>query len=118
MCTGPLWVAAAYLLAIMPADFIMSRQMLLGVKTRAERIKPGRNEQAHQTSRRHNLLNLSVRGEMLRRSTAASQARVQKSGRAFNGQGCDRPAGFQPRAQDLRLCRRLMSRRIVNRNIT
>jgi hypothetical protein len=96
MRTGPLWVAAAYLLAIMPADFIMSRQMLLGVKTRAERIKPGRNEQAHQTSRRHNLLNLSVRGEMLRRSTAASQARVQKSGRAFNGQGCARPAGFNP----------------------
>lgn len=33
---GPAWVAAAYLLAIIPADFVMSRQMLHGVKTRAE----------------------------------------------------------------------------------
>jgi hypothetical protein len=35
--TGPWWVAAAYLLAIIPADFMMSRQMLRGVKTRVER---------------------------------------------------------------------------------
>jgi hypothetical protein len=35
--TGPWWVAAAYLLAIIPADFVMSRQMLRGVKTRVER---------------------------------------------------------------------------------
>jgi hypothetical protein len=34
---GPAWVAAAYLLAIIPADFVMSRQMLHGVKARAER---------------------------------------------------------------------------------
>ena len=34
---GPWWVAAAYLLAIIPADFVMSRQMLRGVRTRAER---------------------------------------------------------------------------------
>ena len=34
--TGPWWVAAAYLLAIIPADFVMSRQMLRGVKTRVE----------------------------------------------------------------------------------
>jgi hypothetical protein len=34
---GPRWVAAAYLLAIVPADFIMSRQMLHGIKARAER---------------------------------------------------------------------------------
>jgi len=34
---GPAWVAAAYLLAIIPADFVMSRQMLRGVKARAER---------------------------------------------------------------------------------
>jgi hypothetical protein len=33
---GPWWVAAAYLLAIIPADFVMSRQMLHGVKARAE----------------------------------------------------------------------------------
>lgn len=33
---GPWWVAAAYLLAIIPADFVMSRQMLRGVKARAE----------------------------------------------------------------------------------
>jgi hypothetical protein len=33
---GPWWVAAAYLLAIIPADFVMSRQMLRGIKTRAE----------------------------------------------------------------------------------
>lgn len=33
---GPWWVAAAYLLAVIPADFVMSRQMLHGVKTRVE----------------------------------------------------------------------------------
>jgi hypothetical protein len=33
---GPSWVAAVYLLAVIPADFVMSRQMLRGVKTRAE----------------------------------------------------------------------------------
>ena len=36
--TGPWWVAAAYLLAIISADSVMSRQMLRGVKTRAERM--------------------------------------------------------------------------------
>jgi hypothetical protein len=34
---GPAWVAVAYLLVIIPADFVMSRQMLRGVKARAER---------------------------------------------------------------------------------
>ena len=34
---GPAWVAATYLLVIIPADFVMSRQMLHGVKARAER---------------------------------------------------------------------------------
>jgi hypothetical protein len=34
---GPWWVAAVYLLAVIPADFVMSRQMLRGVKARAER---------------------------------------------------------------------------------
>ncbi|HEV8277944.1 MAG TPA: hypothetical protein VGQ26_19925 [Streptosporangiaceae bacterium] len=34
---GPAWVAAGYLLAVIPADFVMSRQMLRGVKSRAER---------------------------------------------------------------------------------
>jgi hypothetical protein len=34
---GPWWVATAYLLAIVPAGFVMSRQMLRGVKARAER---------------------------------------------------------------------------------
>jgi hypothetical protein len=33
----PRWVEACYLGAIVPADFVMSRQMLRGVKTRAER---------------------------------------------------------------------------------
>jgi len=33
---GPWWVAAVYLLAVIPADFVMSRQMLNGVKARAE----------------------------------------------------------------------------------
>ena len=33
---GPWWVAAAYLLAIIPANFVMSRQMFRGVKARAE----------------------------------------------------------------------------------
>lgn len=36
--TGPGWVAAGYQLAIIPADFVMSRQMLRGVKARAEQI--------------------------------------------------------------------------------
>lgn len=34
---GPRWLAAGYLLAIIPADFVMSRDMLRGVKARAER---------------------------------------------------------------------------------
>jgi len=34
---GPLWIAAVYVLAIIPADFVMSRQMLRGVKMRTER---------------------------------------------------------------------------------
>jgi len=34
---GPAWVAAVYMMAIIPADFVMSRQMLRGVKTRVER---------------------------------------------------------------------------------
>lgn len=34
---APWWVTAAYLGVIVPADFVMSRQMLRGVKIRAER---------------------------------------------------------------------------------
>jgi hypothetical protein len=34
---GPRWVSACYLAAVVPADFVMSRQMLRGVKQRAER---------------------------------------------------------------------------------
>jgi hypothetical protein len=34
---GPWWVAAVYRLAIVPADFVMARQMLRGVAARAER---------------------------------------------------------------------------------
>ena len=34
---APWWVTAVYLGAIVPADFVMSRQMLRGVKARAER---------------------------------------------------------------------------------
>lgn len=33
----PLWVEAFYIAVIVPADFVMSRQMLHGVKQRAER---------------------------------------------------------------------------------
>ena len=33
---APLWLSAAYLLAIVPADHVMARQMLHGVKSRAE----------------------------------------------------------------------------------
>jgi hypothetical protein len=33
---GPWWAAAVYLLAVVPADFVMSRQMLRGVRARAE----------------------------------------------------------------------------------
>lgn len=35
--TGPWWVAAVYQIAIVPADFVMSRQILRGVKARAEK---------------------------------------------------------------------------------
>jgi hypothetical protein len=33
---GPSWLAAAYRAVIVPADFVMSRQMLRGVRRRAE----------------------------------------------------------------------------------
>jgi hypothetical protein len=33
---GPPWVAALYVLVIVPADFVMSRQMLRGLRSRAE----------------------------------------------------------------------------------
>lgn len=33
---GPAWLAAAYWLLLIPADFVMARQMLHGVKRRAE----------------------------------------------------------------------------------
>jgi hypothetical protein len=34
---GPWWLALAYRLVITPADFVMSRQMIRGIKARAER---------------------------------------------------------------------------------
>ena len=37
----PTWVEAFYLAVIVPADFIMSRQMLRGIKERAERTTAG-----------------------------------------------------------------------------
>ena len=37
MRTAPWWVTALYLGVVVPADFVMSRQMLQGVKARAER---------------------------------------------------------------------------------
>jgi hypothetical protein len=37
---GPRWVRACYLAAVVPADFVMSRQMLRGVKHRAEGSAP------------------------------------------------------------------------------
>ena len=37
---NPWWVAAFYWTAIVPADFVMSRQMLRGVRARAERTTP------------------------------------------------------------------------------
>jgi hypothetical protein len=39
---GPSWVAAVYLLGVVPADFVMARQMLRGIAARAERSGPGR----------------------------------------------------------------------------
>ena len=36
---GPWWVAAGYLLGVVPADFVMSRQMLRGVKARAQHLR-------------------------------------------------------------------------------
>ena len=39
---GPWWVAAAYLLGVVPADFVMARQMLHGIAARAERGGIGR----------------------------------------------------------------------------
>jgi hypothetical protein len=38
---GPSWLAALYWLVIIPADGIMGRQMLRGVRERAERRTPG-----------------------------------------------------------------------------
>jgi hypothetical protein len=35
--TGPWWVTAGYLLLVVPADFVMARQMLRGIARRAER---------------------------------------------------------------------------------
>lgn len=37
MRAGPRWVRAVYLLVVVPADFVMARQMLRGVRARAER---------------------------------------------------------------------------------
>jgi hypothetical protein len=40
MRVGPRWVEAFYLALVVPADFVMSRQMLRGVRARAEgRVK-------------------------------------------------------------------------------
>jgi hypothetical protein len=44
--TTPRWVAAAYLAAMVPADFVMSRQLLRGVRARAERTpSPSRSSE-------------------------------------------------------------------------
>jgi hypothetical protein len=37
-CLGPWWLAAGYWALIIPADFVMARQMLHGVKARAEGV--------------------------------------------------------------------------------
>ncbi len=37
---GPWWVRTAYALALVPADFVMARQMLHGVRKRGERTTP------------------------------------------------------------------------------
>ena len=37
---GPPWLALGYWLAITPADFVMSHQMMHGLKARAEREGP------------------------------------------------------------------------------
>jgi hypothetical protein len=39
-CLGPPWLSAAYSLVLVPADFVMGRQMLGGVKRRAEGRPP------------------------------------------------------------------------------
>jgi len=48
---GPSWLAAAYWLLLIPADFVMSRQMLHGVRHRAERGLPSGDE--HRRARRN-----------------------------------------------------------------
>ena len=35
---GPTWVAALYVLLVVPADFVMARQMLRGLRSRAEAV--------------------------------------------------------------------------------
>ena len=35
---GPTWVAALYVLLVVPADFVMARQMLRGLRFRAEAV--------------------------------------------------------------------------------
>ncbi len=52
MRAGPWWVKAVYLGVIVPADFVMARQMLRGVRIRAERtsvedLAPLHNDDAH-----------------------------------------------------------------------
>jgi hypothetical protein len=39
---GPRWLAIAYWIVIVPADFVMSRQMMRGLKTRAEMVGAAR----------------------------------------------------------------------------
>jgi hypothetical protein len=37
---APWWLAAAYIAAIVPADFVMATGMLRGLKRRAENARP------------------------------------------------------------------------------
>jgi hypothetical protein len=63
---GPAWVAAAYLLVIIPADFVMSRQMLRGVKARAERTA-GPDLPAAKAARHHDRLPREATGRLIGR---------------------------------------------------
>jgi Protein of unknown function (DUF5661) len=79
---APRWVAAAYLLVIIPADFVMSRQMLRGVKTRAERttaadLQAAKAAQPHRRRTSHGTLpGLTIAGMTSRSSFTPDEARA------------------------------------------
>jgi len=86
---GPWWVAAAYLLAIIPADFVMSRQMLRGVKTRVERggrANPGQDGRMRRREVGHGVIDV-LSGVPLFLTSPKSTERHQSTCRANAGRG-------------------------------